>query len=65
MLEYVRSVVIQVGALFSCELTDPDTGVDPPRIQQFVPDFGDDDQLMAARERNVALVEQRRCPVRC
>jgi hypothetical protein len=51
-------VVVQVGALFPRELANSDTGIDPPRIEQLVSDFGNDQQLLAAREGDVALVEQ-------
>ncbi len=58
MLEYVGAVVVQVRALFTRELANSDTGIDAPRIEQLVSDLGNDQQLLVAREGDVALVEQ-------
>src|SRR5881396_2167010 len=58
MLEHVHTVVVQVGILLPCELTNTHTCVDSPRFQQFVSDLGDNDQFLAGGEGDVALVEQ-------
>ena len=51
-------MVFQVGALFPRELSNPNTGIDAPRIEQLVSNLGNNHQLLAAREGDVALVEQ-------
>ena len=58
MLEHVGTVVVEVGALFTRELTNANARMDAPRIEELVSDLGNDDQLLIARKSDVPLVEQ-------
>lgn len=58
MLENVGAVVVQVGVLLPRKLADADASIVAPCIEQLVSDLRNNDQLLAAREGDVAFVEQ-------
>ena len=58
MFEHVHSVVFEKGVLLARELADANACIDSPCIKQLVPDLWNDDQFLAARECDVAFVEQ-------
>jgi len=56
-LEYVDSVIVQVGVLLSREFAYSHAGIDAPCIQKLVPNLRNSDELLAAGEGDIALVE--------
>jgi len=51
-------VVIQVSVLLSAEVTNTHSGVNPPSVQELVPDFRDCHQFLIVGKRDVAFVKE-------
>ena len=56
--EDTGAVIVEVRVLFARELPDAHARVNPPRVQQLVPDLRHDDQGLITGERDIALVEE-------